>query len=188
MIKLKKLEILFGLFKLLLLVLHVYSIKYAYINTSFPIIALTSFQFLFVYIGLKLCKSIDLFKYQQANNHKFKSISSSKIISTTIFFSLYTLFSYVSNCSNSLQISQQIFFIQLPIQFILLNYFRDFKISKICIILSVSLCVPIIWSSWDQIDQDEYLFPLMALLYGGYYFWVCKRYFFKIIKNLIFFI
>jgi hypothetical protein len=126
-------KILFGFIKLILLINAIYSTRNVYINTDFPIIALTSFQFLFIYIGLKLCLMFRTITY-------LKTVSNWKIFASSILTSLLLLFTNLSICNNSLEIAQQISFIQLPLQLItLFSLKRKINISFITKLLPVSI-------------------------------------------------
>ena len=127
-------KIIYGFVKLILLINAVYSTKNVYMNTDFPIIALTSFQFLFIYIGLKLCLTLKAIAYP-------KTISNFKIFISSILTSLFVLFTNLSICNNSLEIAQQLSFLQLPLQLISLLSFKKMTISFFTKLLPVCISI-----------------------------------------------
>lgn len=128
-----KVLLLITILKLILSISIVFSVKFIYINFSFPIIALTSLQFFFIFIGCMLCLKLGLFTY--------KKVSIRHVIVSALLLGGFVATSNFSNDYNSIQVAQQFNFIQLPLILVILSilnkrsYSAKIKLISVCLIV-----------------------------------------------------
>ena len=124
-----KLFLLVSLVRLALSILVVYLVKYAYINYDFPIVGLTYLQLIFAFIGCVAGVYLGLIQH--------KRLPWRDIFISTFCFTGFFLFTNLSWDINSLQVAQQMSFIQIPlflaIQFVLNKQDCSMKLKLISV-------------------------------------------------------
>lgn len=124
-----KLFLLVSLVRLALSILVVYLVKYAYINYDFPIVGLTYLQLIFAFIGCVAGVYLGLIQH--------KRLPWRDIFISTFCFTGFFIFTNLSWDINSLQVAQQMSFIQIPlflaIQFVLNKQDCSMKLKLISV-------------------------------------------------------
>ena len=124
-----KLFPLVSLARLALSILVVYLVKYAYINYDFPIIGLTYLQLIFAFVGCVAGVYLGLIQH--------KRLPWRDIFVSTFFFTGFFVSTNLSWDINSLQVAQQMTFIQIPLflvlQFVLNKQNCSMKIKLISV-------------------------------------------------------